>query len=355
MVLAWDRLRFESAAEPFVLPLADIRLNVGTDEHWIELRDQRAPGLTFSVDRALLDEPRFVQAPPIRQQLQRMLGRQDLVRRLRATGIALAGFVLVAWLVTVLAGWAVQTIVKGIPADREIAFGDESFQKLAPDVEFVNDPNAQARLEAIGALLRPSVPAPGIPFRFHIIVGEPNAFAMPGGHIVVTTGLLNLLDTPEQLAGVLAHESAHVARRHMFQHLISGKGPVFLLELLTGGRNQLFNLMAYPSELLVYESFSQKYEREADNYGWDYLVAAGINPQGLTEALGKLRHYEGDGNVLNFQRGKAFASHPDLDQRIIWLEAKWQALPHPNGFVPLTNAMPKVTVNAPSRLEMLLK
>ena len=338
-VLAWDRLRFDSPAEVFILPLTDTQVVLGEDEDWIELADRRQPDLRFNVARAILEDSRFLQAQPIRRQLQRTLGRQQVVRQVRVTGMAVAGFVLLAWLFTVVAGWAVQNIVKGIPADKEIAFGEETFKKISPDLDFVTDTNALLQLQAVAAPLLPSVPVHGIPFQFYIIEGSPNAFALPGGRVVVTTGLLRLMDTPEQLAGVLAHESAHVARRHAFQHIISGKGPLFIMELLAGGKNQFFNIMAIPSELLVYESFSQKYEREADSYGWDYLVAAGINPHGMIEALQKLRDFEGDGG---FSRGKAFASHPDLDLRIKWLKAKWEALPDKTHFITLTNPVPKV-------------
>jgi predicted Zn-dependent protease len=234
--------------------------------------------------------------------------------------------------------------VRGVPADREIAFGNDAYQKVAADSVFVDDSNAVAQVAAIAAPLRAVVDTHGVPFHYYVIEGEPNAFALPGGHIFVTTGLLDLLDSPEELAGVLAHESAHVARRHMFQHLISGKGPIYLIQLLTGGRNQLFNLMAIPSELLVYESYSQKYEREADSYGWDYLLAAGIDPRGLSRALAKLRDYEARNGEESSRHGKAFDSHPDLDRRIAWLDAKWNALPadRRTQFTPLTTPVPKI-------------
>jgi predicted Zn-dependent protease len=186
------------------------------------------------------------------------------------------------------------------------------------------------------------VPARGIPFRFYIVAGSPNAFALPGGRILVTTGLLELLDKPEELVGVLAHESAHVTQRHAFQHMISGKGPIFLLEILTGSRDKMLNVMAYPSELLIYESFSQRYEKEADAFGWNYMVAARINPHGMIDALQKLKDSKTEFSLTN--RASAFDSHPDLDKRIAWLEAKWQALPDKTSFVVLTNPLPKMHV-----------
>jgi predicted Zn-dependent protease len=179
-----------------------------------------------------------------------------------------------------------------------------------------------------------------VPFKFCVVAGPPNAFAMPGGRICVTTGLLKIVDTPEQLLGALAHESAHITQRHAFQHMISGKGPIFVMQVLTGGSDKAVNLMAMPSELLIYESFSQEYEAEADAYGWDYLVAANINPHGEIEALQKLREYEV--GIIGTNHGSAFDSHPDLDRRISFLEGRWSKLSDTNHFVVLTNALPKV-------------
>ena len=112
--------------------------------------------------------------------------------------------------------------------------------------------------------------------------------------------------------------------------------------------------MAFPSELLIYESFSQRYEREADAYGWNYLVAARINPHGMIEALQKLKHFEADLSMTN--QASAFDSHPDLDERIQWLEAKWNALPDKTNFIELTNPVPKMKFENPlnSRLLKLL-
>jgi Zn-dependent protease with chaperone function len=340
LVLSPGALRFESAAPLFLLPWEQAVIGLDDDENWITLGDRRQPELKFSVSRDILENDDFVQAGPIRRQLEDMLGRRELWRRVRVTLGFLLVFGLVAWIGSQAAGWGVRSVVKGISAKHEVEFGEEVFQRIKPRLVLIDDTNAVAQLAALAAPLLSAVPARGIPFKFCLVAGSPNAFALPGGRIVVTTGLLELLDQPEELVGVLAHESAHIAQRHAFQHMISGKGPIFLLEILTGSRDKLLNVMAYPSELLIYESFSQRYEREADSYGWDYLVAARINPHGLIEALKKLKKQEVRSALTS--RAKAFDSHPDLDRRIQWLEARWAALPDKTHFLVLTNPVPKV-------------
>jgi hypothetical protein len=351
LVLSPGALRFESSAPPFLLPWEQAVIGLDDDENWIALGDRRQPELKFSVSRDILENDDFVQAGPIRRQLEAVLGRRELWRRVRVTLGCLLVFGLIAWIGSLAAGWGVRSVVKGISIKHEMEFGDEVFNQIKPHLVLIDDPNAVAQLDALTAPLLPAVPARGIPLKFCLAAGSPNAFALPGGRIVVTTGLLELLNQPEELVGVLAHESAHIAQRHAFQHMISGRGPIFLLEILTGSRDKLLNVMAYPSELLIYESFSQRYEKEADAYGWDYLVAARINPHGLIEALKKLKSYQPESSFTG--RAKAFDSQPDLDRRIQWLEAKWAALPDKTNFMVLTNPVPKV-INSGSPLMKLI-
>lgn len=359
-ILRGNILQFISSAPPFILPLEMTAIDLGdaNDEDWINLGDRRQPELQFTVSSAILDDDRFVRARPIRRQLQKLLGRRELFRRAWLTLACLLAFAAIAWLASVACGWGVRSVVKGISVQREIEFGDAAFKKIEPHVIFITDTNvvaplaAVAALQAVAAPLLPAVPLRGVPSQFYIALGGPNAFALPGGRIVVMSGLLDILTTPEQLDAVLAHELAHVAQRHAFQHIISGRGPIYLLEILIGSRDKALNVLAFPSELLIYESFSQRYEKEADDFGWDYLVAARINPHGMIEAFQKLRAYKSEANMTN--HASAFSSHPDLDRRIQWLEAKWAALPDKTNFLTLTNPLPVVKLKDPS-LNRLLK
>jgi putative metalloprotease len=154
---------------------------------------------------------------------------------------------------------------------------------------------------------------------------------------VVTTALLRLLDTQDQLLGILAHESAHILQHHADQQMLTESGPLFILRIMASGDSGTLRLLAGSSKLLIHDSFSQRYEKEADFYGWDYLVAAHINPHGLIEGLEKLRDSEPPSLLAN-----ELESHPDINRRIGWLEAKWKALPNHDDFMMLTNPLPKV-------------
>ena len=88
------------------------------------------------------------------------------------------------------------------------------------------------------------------------------------------------------------------------------------------------------SSLLVMQSFSQDYELEADNVGWDFLIAARVNPHGMIEMLSKLKTYEESQGGEDFTPG-ALKSHPATAKRIKRLENKWKKLKNKSNFVDL--------------------
>lgn len=350
LVVTREALQFDVTEPPFELPFDETLVEIGSDPDWISVRDHRQPEFQFFVDRTILDNGFFLQNPFVRSQVQSQLGRKELRRNFKLMFAGLVMVVVIAWIGSNIMHWGVRLAVRGISAKQEIKFGDDAFKEIESQLHVVDDTNAVAQLNSLMSVLAPSVKAP-VPFKLYIVDGPPNAFALPGGRICVTTELLKLLDTPEQLVGVLAHESAHVKQRHAFQHMISGQGPIFMMEILTGGSEKAVNIMAIPSELLIYESYSQEYEAEADACGWDYLVAAKINPHGEIEALQKLK--ERDGERIGGSHASAFDSHPDMDRRIKFLESRWEKLSDTNNFIVLTNAIPKVTVDDSPRPAIL--
>lgn len=344
-ILIADRWRvfFQSATIAWEIPLEQLEIKLGRGKDpQVHFQDRRRPGVSiFTPNDSVLECTPFGQSRYVRNQLKTVLGRRELIRRLRVTFYFFIGCGLAAWLASLAAGVMVRSLVREIPVTWETKLGNSLMQKEESQLPFVDDSNAVTQLTALAQPLIRTIPAKGIRFQFHILAdASPNAFALPGGHIIVTTGLLRLTDRPDELLGVIAHETAHVTQRHAFRHLITGKGPVFILQVFMGGRNRLLEALAYPSEKLVYESFSQKYERQADEVGWSYLVAAHINPHGMIDIFKKLRNYE---SVKGLSRkASAFDSHPSMDRRIAWLEAKWNKLPDKTDFIELTNLVPKI-------------
>lgn len=160
--------------------------------------------------------------------------------------------------------------------------------------------------------------ADGIPLNFKVYkVVDVNAFACPDGSVRVFSSLMDIMDDDE-LLGVIGHEIGHVTLHHSKN--------AFKTQLMTGALKDAIGAaggkaaqltesqLGTLTEGLVNAKYSQKQETQADDSGYDFLVANGKNPWGMAMAFEKLQQMEG-GNTANFMQ-KMFSSHPDTAKRI---------------------------------------
>lgn len=156
---------------------------------------------------------------------------------------------------------------------------------------------------------------PNLPFRFAILNSqEQNAFAAPGGYIFITVGLLKTLKNEAELAGVLAHEVAHVTERHMLETIrrgaILGSVSEFTLTAMRKDPAMFSNVIEEMSELLFTKGLDRDKEFEADVVGIEYAYRAGYHPQGLRDYLKTLAREEGK------VQSRFFTTHPSTNLRI---------------------------------------
>src|SRR5207244_7577123 len=150
------------------------------------------------------------------------------------------------------------------------------------------------------------------------IVDHPavNAFAAPGGHIVVLRGLLERTRTPEELAGVLAHEIQHVYHRHPTRLVVQHTSAGLLAAAVAGDVSALMAYSLEAARILGTLRYSRQYEAEADAAGLRMLATARVDPRGLSSFLGQLVPAEkGAPPALAY-----FASHPATAERITTLQ-----------------------------------
>ena len=330
------KLRFESDTLTLDFPAASLKAELGKgDDERIYFSDSAQPGWQiYTDDYSILDQRVMPQISYLRERFSVAAGRQELNRRLKITAWFVGVCGVIAWLCWMATGLMVDSLVNRISPEWEKQFGDVAMDELEQEITLIDDTNMVARLAALSAPLIRVMPGAVTNFTFHIADdADPNAFALPGGHIVVNTGLLKMVDRPEQLLGVLAHESAHVTRKHAFRTMISAAGPVLIFGVFLRGNSGLSRALSDGSTMIVLQGFSQEYETEADELGWKYLVDANIDPRGAIEAFRKLKADE-DRILGKSQRmPQAFQSHPNLDKRIARLEKKWNKLPRKTGFL----------------------
>lgn len=144
-----------------------------------------------------------------------------------------------------------------------------------------------------------------------LIVKSPvvNAFAFPGGLIVVYTGLIEKIENAAVFASLLAHEMGHIVRRDSLKALVRQLGLTALLTL-GGGDSTAFIREIF--KLLINNSFSRKQEEKADRFAAELLIKAGINPGHFASFLSRLRKGEGDSEGI----GLYLNTHPDINSRI---------------------------------------
>lgn len=325
-------LNFHAGDSRVELPLnqLDIRFD-DASEGKIIFRATDSGWTIITSDHDVLEFRSVPQIATLADEVESRLTRRELSRRTKQVLIFTGSAALLFWLGMVAMGAMVRSIVAKVPPEVEEKFGSGLMEELKGELDFEDDTNKVAALTAMAKPLLAVLPQ-NQPWRFYIIEEEaPNAFALPGGHIAVTTGLLKLTQRPEELLGVIAHEVAHVTHKHGFRHTIASAGPLLVLQLFLSGGGGSMAMLAGGSALLVHQSFSQEYEREADDEGWEYLVAARIDPRGMIAIFRKLQAVEPQEGLMP----KAFQSHPDMRKRIARLEAKWKKLRPKSGFIQL--------------------
>jgi beta-barrel assembly-enhancing protease len=224
------------------------------------------------------------------------------------TSIA-AGVVLYVWAIPAAAG----LLANRVPVSWEERLGSAAVEQLMASHRRCVDPEREA---VVGAIVnRLLEPVSRVPYTFRVTIVDDstvNAFAVPGGQIILLRGLVERSRTPEELAGVLAHEIQHVLRRHATRLLLQHASTGLLLVAVSG---DLTGVMAYGIEsarVLGTLSYSRHLESEADVEGLRMLLAAEVDPEGMIAFFETLR--AGERNLPAAAR--YLASHPLAADRV---------------------------------------
>ena len=211
----------------------------------------------------------------------------DRGRRLRLVIVAGGAIIAITatlylWGIPLLAAF----VAPRVPVAWEESLGRAVVDQLAPAGQRCVDPRRQPALDAI--VTRLVAAAPPSPYTFRLVVvdrPQVNALAAPGGHIVVFSGLLVRTRTPDELAGVLAHEIQHVLHRHTTRALVQHTSTGLLLAALTGDMTGPLAYALEGARVLGQLQYSRHAEEEADWEGMRLLLAARVAPAGMLAFL----------------------------------------------------------------------
>ena len=202
-----------------------------------------------------------------------------------------------------------------ISLEDEWRLGQQLSQDIARQVRLNNDPAVNAYIEQMGRRIVAQTPMANLPWQFHV-VDDPaiNAFAIPGGHVYVNTGLIANSDNAAELAGVMAHEISHGVARHSTQQISRQYGLSVLGGMILGqDAGQLSQIAAQIIAGGALARFSREFEREADELGIRYMHAAGYDPRGMASMFQELLEHQksSPSRVEQF-----FSTHPLTTERI---------------------------------------
>ena len=200
--------------------------------------------------------------------------------------------------------------------EKEIALGKGLAQEVERQAKIVDDPVIAEYVNRLGQNLVRNSDAK-VPFTIKVIdTEEVNAFALPGGFFFVNSGLILKTETEAELAGVMAHEIAHVAARHGTRQATKGDlmqiGTIPLI-FMGGWAGYAIRQGAGLLIPMGYLTFTRSYEREADHYGLQYMYKSGYDPTSFVDFFEKIQSLE---KKKPGTMAKVFSTHPMTEDRI---------------------------------------
>lgn len=211
------------------------------------------------------------------------------------------------WLVFSLFTYPEDPTLLSVEKELKLGEGYLDLVLLNPTFGEFENPLIDSAVNVIGDRLIGGLEDSEYTYNFVVFESEMiNAFTVPGGNILISTGLIRFCDTPEELASVMAHEMGHVEKRHVIVRLVKELG----IEILSSGDPYVIGEV---TRLLTSTSFDRKQEEEADLFASGLLEMSFIEPRILATFFRKLEEETGNELMEHFE---IISTHPNLRSRI---------------------------------------
>ena len=211
--------------------------------------------------------------------------------------------------------------------EEEIEIGEQASEEFERQYHLSTDHTLIERVTLIGESIEIFQPRSNISYTFKVVdTSEVNAFAIPGGFIYVTRGMIDYIESDDELAGVIGHEIAHVALRHGAQQIEAIAAGQAALEAVVSGdpnletiyQDQSVQIATQIVALVAVNGWSRQAELDADEYGTIYMAHTGYNPQAIIDLFTRFSAEKvgSSDDIL----AALFATHPPFDDRIARVE-----------------------------------
>ena len=272
-------------------------------------------------ERLIISDPALVEA--IKKQLShnRFIGKphQRVLSR-ASTKILMVLGIMVALLLSGylwFVPWLGERAAMGFSKEYEISMGHRMYKAISGT--FTID---DRKTEVVNRFYSQLQYNTGYPIKITVVESaQINAFAIPGGHIVVNDALLKKMKTPEKLAALLGHEASHVAMRHSLRNMFRSLARKMFLALVFGNDAGIANIMINNADELKGLAYARALETAADNDGLQLMAKSGMDPNGMIRLM-ELLQQESGGHEPN----SLLSTHPVMADRIRNIKKQMRSL-----------------------------
>lgn len=278
-------------------PLSGAELKLGgASDRLVFISHPSAPEWSiYTADRSILAHEGLNSVPELAEQLKGARGKRRFNWSVFAVVCCLA--LVVPVMLVLNMDFVAGKVAKQVPLEWEAKLGESSYAQYQLQQDILENKQAEALLANLTSVLTDQLYAElsdqNLPqqyqFQFHIVNDASlNAFALPGGIVVIHSGLILRASSSEELQGVLAHEISHITLQHGLRSVVTSAGIIITAQALLGDASGLLATIASAAPMLLNLQYSRKFETQADEAGVDLLVKAGINPAGLVQFFEKM-------------------------------------------------------------------
>lgn len=355
LIIKNNCIYFENEEINYQINFNNLTINTGgASNRFIFFADKTNTEISiYTSDKKVLKNNILVSNKNFKSEISK--SKSDLQKTLKSIIIA---FALVGIFITGLylsKDKMVESIANQVPASWEKEAGDKLFSTLSLQYKFIKNDSLKKEFLKVAQPLLKQIEKDGFKVDLYFVQDSSiNAFALPGGKVIIQTGLIENAKSWEEVMGVLSHELSHVTRRHHIRGIINNLGIFTILSATFGDVSALAGTFLNMGGELASLSNSRDFENEADETGWKYLVQAKINPNGLItffETLNKEEKANEIKSKIDETIDLSFLStHPNTKDRIQALKEKLKGdktvyIKLPNNFEEFKTKLLKQKIN----------
>lgn len=318
---------FESEEINYQINFSNLTINVGgASNRFIFFVDKTNTEISiYTSDKKVLKNNILASNKNFKSEISK--SKSDLQKTLKGVIVVLACFGVFIVGLYLAKDTMVEKIANQVPASWEKEVGDKLFTTLSLQYKFIKNDSLEKEFLTVAQPLLKQIEKDGFKIDLYFVKDPTiNAFALPGGKVIIQTGLIENAKSWEEVMGVVSHELSHVTRRHHVRGIINNLGIFTILSAAFGDVSALAGTFINAGGELASLSNSRDFENEADETGLKYLIQAKINPKGLVTFFETLSKEE-KANEVKSEIDKTIdlsflSTHPNTNDRITVLKEK---------------------------------